>query len=136
MVDTKQAVVSDFDPDSRYMTDQPTPEPTPKKRIQYSSLEEGIAQLPSYSRSLLKVQLPVSVTLASCKQKVSRVLELGHGSIIQFEKGYEEPLQLEVGGHVIALGEAVKVGETFGLRVTAMKLPDERFFPLAAKKAS
>jgi len=119
------------------MTDQPDQLP-PRKRIAYSTLEEGIAKLPGYSRSLLKVKLPVSVKLASCNQSVSRVLKLGHGSIIQFEKGYDEPLELEVGGQVIALGDAVKVGESFGLRITSMKLPGERFHPLAApeKEAS
>lgn len=112
-----------------------TPKPAKRLRaIQYRSLEEGIAKLPNYTRSLLKVQLPVSVKLASCKQKVNRVLEMGHGSIIEFEKRYDQPLELVVGGQVIALGEAVKVGEKFGLRITAMKLPDERFFPLRSLK--
>lgn len=99
----------------------------PAKVIQYETLEEGLAQLPSYTRSLLKVRLPMSVNLASCKRKVNQVLKLGHGSIIEFEKGYDLPLELEVGGVVIALGEAVKVGEKFGLRITSIKLPDERF---------
>jgi flagellar motor switch protein FliN len=109
------------------MTDTPASDSAPRKVIRYETLEEGIAQLPSYTRSLLKVRLPVSVRLATCKQQVSRVLEMGHGSIIQFEKGYNEPLEVEVGGQIIAYGEAVKVGEKFGLRVTSIKLPDERF---------
>jgi flagellar motor switch/type III secretory pathway protein FliN len=107
---------------------KPSSQPAgPTKVIQYETLEEGLAQLPNYTRSLLKVRLPLSVNLASCKRKVSQVLKLGHGSIIEFEKGFDMPLEMEVGGVVIALGEAVKVGEKFGLRISSIKLPDERF---------
>ena len=36
-------------------------------------------------------------------------------------------LDLETGNQSIAVGEAVKVGDKFGLRITSMVLPDERF---------
>ena len=91
-------------------------------------------QLPSYARSLLHIQVPVMVTLAQKRQSLSRILELGPGSIIQFDKSCEEPLCLEVAGRPVALGEAVKVGEKFGLRITAMILPGERFQPLHARR--
>ena len=42
-------------------------------------------------------------------------------------------LDLEAGGHPVAHGEAVKVGDKFGLRITSVRLPDERFEPLKIK---
>lgn len=86
--------------------------------------------LPSYTRSLLRVEVPVSVTLAAKKQSVSQILELGAGSIIHFDKPCDEPLELEVNGRPVAQGEAVKVGEKFGLRVQSIVLPNERFKPV------
>ncbi len=86
-----------------------------------------LAHLPGYSRSLLRIKVPVVVTLAQKKQGLGRTLELGPGSIIQFDKSCEEVLELDVGGHPVAMGEAVKVGDKFGLRVTSMILPGERF---------
>ncbi len=86
--------------------------------------------LPPYSRSLLKIPLPVSVTLAHKKQLASQILELGPGAIIQFDRSCEETLDLEVGGLRVALGEAVKVGDKFGLRITEMVSPSERFQPI------
>jgi flagellar motor switch/type III secretory pathway protein FliN len=74
--------------------------------------------------------VPVVVTLAEKRQKLSRIIELGPGAIIQFDKSCEEMLELEVGTRHVALGEAVKVGDKFGLRITAMALPDERFNPV------
>lgn len=94
-------------------------------------LEERIAQLPPYTRSLLRIQVPVRVTLASTQLPLKRILELGQGSIIPFTKSCEEPLTLSVGNYEVAVGEAVKVGDKFGLRITSMVMPKERFHPLA-----
>lgn len=104
------------------------------RRIQYQDIEEGLRHLPSYARSLLRIQVPVVVTLASTTQPVSRIVELGPGSIIQFDKSCEETLSLEVGGQEVAVGEAVKVGDKFGLRITSMILPEERFWTVRGKR--
>jgi flagellar motor switch protein FliN/FliY len=89
-----------------------------------------VPTLPPYSRSLLKISVPVSVTLARKKQRASQILELGPGAIIQFDRSCEETLDLEVGGHRIAMGEAVKVGDKFGLRITELVNTEERFVPV------
>jgi len=89
-----------------------------------------LAQLPGYARSLLKIRVPVSVQLASKKEQVQEVISLAPGSIIKFEKGCDELLQMIVGEHAVAEGEAVKIGEKFGFRVTAMLLPQEHFVPV------
>jgi len=90
-------------------------------------------RLPAYSRSLLRIRVPVVVTLAQKRQPLGKILELGPGSIIQFDKSCEEMLNLEMGGRTVAVGEAVKVGDKFGLRVNAMILPGERFVALAPR---
>lgn len=113
---------SDNDP-APAMVDVPeVPPPTP--RPVYAG--DGLAQLPSYSRSLLSINVPLVVSLAATKKKVRDILQLGPGAIIQFEKSCEEMLDLEAGGIPIAAGEAVKVGDKFGLRITSIRLPDER----------
>jgi flagellar motor switch/type III secretory pathway protein FliN len=89
--------------------------------------EERLERLPSYARSLLKIKVPVVVTLASKRKPVEEILELGLGSILQFDKPCDETLELEIADTPVAVGEAVKVGDKFGLRVTGVVLPDERF---------
>jgi len=88
-------------------------------------------ELPSYSRSLLRIQVPVIVTLASKRQPLGRIIELGPGSIIHFNKSCEEMLDLEVGGQSVAQGEPIKVGDKFGIRLTSLVMPNERFLPLS-----
>jgi len=113
---------------------QPGPPPEPKPpaapELPVPRRERTAEDLPAYTRSLLRIKLPVVVTLARKRQPVKRILELGPGSIIQFEKSCEEMLDLDVEGHSIATGEAIKVGEKFGLRITSITLPDERFEPV------
>jgi len=108
---------------------RPAAPPEHERRTKAQS-RRSIRDLPSYTRSLLKIRVPLTVTLAQKKQPVEEILELGPGSIIQFEKSCEEMLDLSVANLPIARGEAVKVGEKFGLRVTSLLLPGERFKPV------
>ncbi len=98
-------------------------------------MAERIASLPPYARSLLRIQVPVVVTLAATEQAVQRVLDFGPGTLLHFKKPCDEPLTLSVGNSEVAVGEAVKVGEKFGLRITSMVLPEEKFVPLAGRPA-
>ena len=91
--------------------------------------------LPPYTRSLLRIKVPVVVTLAEKRQKLSSIVELAPGAIIRFDKSCEAMLDLEVGNQAIACGQAVKVGDKFGLRIAAMVPPGERFSPVTAEDA-
>ena len=102
--------------------------PQVPRKARSATLTSG--DLPPYTKSLLRIRVPVVVTLAQKRQPLNRVIELGPGSIIQFDKSCEEMLELEVGNHSVACGEAVKVGDKFGLRITTMVLPEERFSPV------
>ena len=67
---------------------------------------------------IMHLQVPVIVRLAERKLNVNEVMRLGVGAIIEFFKSSDEPLELLINNKVIGLGEAVKVGENFGLRLT------------------
>jgi flagellar motor switch protein FliN/FliY len=67
---------------------------------------------------ILHLSVPIIVKLAERKLNVNEVMRLGNGAIIEFFKSSDEPLELLINNKVIGLGEAVKVGENFGLRLT------------------
>ncbi len=73
---------------------------------------------PSELQRILKLEVPVIVKLAERKLLLSEVMRLGVGAIIEFIKSNDEPLQLLINNKAIGVGEAVKVGENFGLRIT------------------
>lgn len=132
-----------------FLSDPPKPAPAPKPAAAappkpaaapiklptdpHEELERELPKLPQYTKSLLKIKLPVTVTLAQTRTTISRVLELGPGTIIQFDKSCDELLTLSVNGNEVAEGEAVKVGDKFGLRVSNMIMPPERFLAVRNK---
>lgn len=67
---------------------------------------------------ILQLQVPVIVRLAERRILLSEVMRLGTGAIIEFFKRHDEPLELLVNNKPIAVGETVKVGENFGLRIS------------------
>ena len=67
---------------------------------------------------ILRLEVPVIVRLAERKLNMNEVMRLGVGAIIEFFKASDEPLELLINNKVIGAGEAVKVGENFGLRIT------------------
>lgn len=116
----------------------PSPPPAPPKAsfdpspMHSDESLDDLAQLPHYARSFLKVQVPVSVTLASQKHTVQEIRELVPGAIIKFDKSCDELLDLLVCDQPIAQGEVVKVGDKFGLRIRNMILPQEQFIAIKA----
>ncbi len=113
------------------MSDTAATVPVPVMRVRPATDDlPATRRLPPYTRSLLRIRLPVMVTLAEKRQPVGRIVELSPGAILQFDKSCEEMLELFVGQRPIACGEAVKVGDKFGLRITSIIPPDERFYPL------
>ena len=70
------------------------------------------------NRAVLRsLSVQVSVNLASRKMRLSQIMDLVPGSIVEFKKSSEDPLDLCAGSVVIARGEAVIVEEHFGLQL-------------------
>ena len=76
------------------------------------------APSPRELERILRMEVPVIVRLAERKLTLSEVMRLGPGAIIEFSKSSDEPLELLVNNKPIAIGETVKVGENFGLRIS------------------
>lgn len=74
--------------------------------------------MPAELHSILKIEVPVIVQIASRKMPVEDVLKLSPGAIIELPKLADEELEILVANKQIGLGNAVKVGENFGVRVT------------------
>jgi flagellar motor switch protein FliN/FliY len=122
------AIVPQVEPAAAAKQDRPT--------APAHTAADDIARLPKYTRSFLKVQVPVSVNLASQKLAVKDIRELVPGAIIKFDKSCEEMLDLVVCDQTIAAGEVVKVGDKFGLRIRHMTLPQEQFIAIKTTMAS
>jgi flagellar motor switch protein FliN len=70
---------------------------------------------------LLDVPLLISVELGRKRLTISEVLKLGVGSVVELEKLAGEPLDIFVNEHLVARGEAVMIGDRYGVRITAIE---------------
>ena len=75
---------------------------------------------------VLEVPVEVTVELGRRKIKISEALDLGPGSVLEFAKSADEPLDIRVNNQLVARGEAVVMGDRYGVRVTEVVSPDER----------
>jgi flagellar motor switch protein FliN/FliY len=78
------------------------------------------SRLPADLQRALKIRVPLIVRLAGKRVPISQIVEWIPGSIIEFEKGADEPLDIMTNNTCIGFGTAVKVGENFGVRITSV----------------
>lgn len=72
------------------------------------------------------------VKVAERELRIGSIVNLSAGSIIEFETPADADLELLVNNQLIARGEAVKVGENFGLRITRLVSRAQRVAACAA----
>ncbi len=78
---------------------------------------EGDPATAARIRRLLKLPVKVVVKLAEKRMPLGQYLTLSPGAIVTFDKSCEDLLDLYVNNSLYARGEAVKIGEKFGLKI-------------------
>ena len=68
----------------------------------------------------LMYDLPVEVTveLGRRRMTIGEFLDLGPGAVLELRKLVGDPLEIRVNQRLVARGEAVAVGEMYGIRIT------------------
>ncbi len=94
----------------------------------------GRPLLKPYCKSVLRVQVPLVVTLAEKKMRIDQILKLVPGVMLQFDKPCNAPMMVEVVGQPIAQGDVVKIGDKFGVRITEILHPAERFIAITGRE--
>lgn len=69
-------------------------------------------------RSLGNIPVKATVELGETSLTLKEILDLSEGSIIELDRLAGEPLDLKVGGQLIAQGEVVAIDDYYGLRIT------------------
>jgi flagellar motor switch protein FliN/FliY len=75
---------------------------------------------------ILEIPLTIHVELGRKKMKISDLLEVGAGTVVELDVAAGTPLAIYANHTLIAQGEAVVVGERYGVRVTDIISPQER----------
>jgi flagellar motor switch protein FliN/FliY len=75
---------------------------------------------------LLDIELPVTVRLGSAQMTFGEVMGLNAGSLVEFGRTPEEPVDVLVNGRLVARGEMVMVQGNYGVRITEISSRRER----------
>ena len=75
---------------------------------------------PGELKRLLNIEIPIIAVMAEKTMTLKEILNLTIGSIIQLDKPAEEHLDLLVNNQRIGQGQTVRVGDNFGLKITAL----------------
>ena len=75
---------------------------------------------------LLDIPVTLSMEIGQTKISISELLKLSKDSVIELQRMAHEPLDVLVNGTLVAHGEAVVVGDRFGIRLTDVISPQER----------
>jgi flagellar motor switch protein FliN/FliY len=75
---------------------------------------------------LYDVPLQVSVEVGRARILLRDLLQMGEGYVVELDKLAGEPLDLYVNSRLIARGEAVKVGDKFGIKLTEVVSQSDR----------
>lgn len=77
-------------------------------------------------RMLADIPLRLSVEVGSASLKLSELLDLAEGSVVELDRQANELLDILVNGTLVAKGEVVTVNGRFGIRVVDVVAADAR----------
>ena len=75
---------------------------------------------------LFDVPLQISVEVGRARILLKDLLQMSEGYVVELDKLAGEPLDLYVNARLIARGEAVKVGDKFGIKLTEVVSQSDR----------
>jgi flagellar motor switch protein FliN len=75
---------------------------------------------------LSDIELDATLQFGSREMALNEVLELGPGAVVELNREVSEPVDLVVGGRIVARGEVVVVSGNFALRITEVAAPQLR----------
>lgn len=96
---------------------------------------EPTPEVPEGIERILEIPLELTVELGRKRVRIGELLSVNVGSVIDLGTPAGAPLAIYANNTLIAHGEAVVVGERYGIRVTDIVSPRERVRRLGGEGA-
>jgi flagellar motor switch protein FliN len=73
---------------------------------------------------LMDMEIPIQVRFGKTVMLLRDVLALEDGSVVEFHRPPEEPVEILVNGRVVAWGIVVAIQGNYGVRITEVAAPE------------
>jgi flagellar motor switch protein FliN/FliY len=70
---------------------------------------------------LLDTEIPLTVRFGSTRMLLQDIVRLSPGSVVELNRGMDEPVDIVVNGHLVARGDVVSVKGNYALRITGIR---------------
>src|SRR5579862_54314 len=74
---------------------------------------------------LRDVEVEITLEIGRRRMRIADVLKLATGQTLELSKAAGEPLDIFVNGRLLGRGEAVVLGDRYGVRITEIATPTE-----------
>jgi flagellar motor switch protein FliN/FliY len=88
------------------------------RNVKFPEFGEGEKGERIEQRTLGNIPVKATVELGQTELSLKEILDLSEGSIVELDRLAGEPLDLKVGGQLVAQGEVVAIDDSYGLRIT------------------
>ena len=69
-------------------------------------------------KALLDVTLEVTAVLGTANMKVSQLLKMGRGAVVQLDRAVDEDIEIKANGNLIARGEVTVIEDHLAVTMT------------------
>ena len=73
--------------------------------------------------ALMDVNVDIVAVLGVAELKISQILQLGRGAVVELDRYVGEPVELRAGGKMVAKGEVVVTDEKLAIQITNVIKP-------------
>ena len=74
---------------------------------------------------LKEVEVEITLEIGRRRLRIADVLKLTTGQTLELTKAAGEPLDIFVNGRLLGRGEAIVMGDRYGVRITEIVAPDQ-----------
>ncbi len=72
---------------------------------------------------LRDVEVEITIEIGRCRKRIADILRLTPGQTIEIAKAAGEPVDIYVNDQLLGRGEAVVLGDRYGVRITELATP-------------
>ncbi len=74
---------------------------------------------------LRDVEVEITVEIGRCRKKIADILRLAPGQTLELGKSAGEPVDIYVNDQLLGRGEAIVLGDRYGVRITELSSGNE-----------